>query len=62
MGHPLVEMFAHTEKGLYFYLADKSGDHVDYYVDKNWKVGTKYSLKTVLKDGVLKIYYNGQLN
>lgn len=55
-------MFAHTEKGLYFYLADKNGDHVDYYVDKNWKVGTKYSLKTVLKDGVLKIYYNGQLN
>ena len=55
-------MFAHSEKGLYFYLSDKNDGHVDYYVDKNWKVGTKYSLKTVLKDGGLKIYYNGQLN
>ena len=59
----LVECFFSGTKGIYFYLSPKSGDsHLTYYIDKNAKVGTKFSIKVVISGGVLKIYYNGALN
>ena len=58
-------VYASRTKGLYAGLKDVDplvDNNTKYYIDKNWKEGVQFSLKTVIKGGVMKLYYNGVLN
>jgi hypothetical protein len=59
-----MEVYAcDNSKGLYAGFQDVNGDSAGtYFIDKSWKVGTKYSLKVEIANSVLKLYYNDILN
>jgi hypothetical protein len=56
------EVFASKDKGLYGYHFSPDGSHVTKTIDSNWSSGHEYTLKTVIHNGHMDVYYNGSLN
>ncbi len=54
-------MNASKAKGLYAYHFDPKHGHKDVIIDSNWKTGVKYTLKTEVHAGEMKVWYNSVL-